>query len=241
MAKGFKFAGETCVYCAKQPATMPDHVFAPKFFVVTQRDDLPQVPACGQCNAEKANLEHHLTAVLLNGGHHAHTSENSGVRRNGSGNGRASQTSVSCEPKKLSALFNMIAKGLAWHHWHVLTDQNAGTWSGILNTDGGGTFDTLLGWNTRARVDESLGDGTFEYIGAQATDNPAMSVWIFSIYDGAPLAEDPEAPNEEVSKIGVLIASKKMIRQFDAAFGGRPTPVALFGRVLLQARTWLAS
>ena len=66
-----KFAGELCVYCNSSPAVVPDHVFAREFFLVNQRDKLPQVPACDKCNNEKSHLEHYLTALLPFGGSHA--------------------------------------------------------------------------------------------------------------------------------------------------------------------------
>jgi len=51
-----KFAGELCVYCNSRPAVVPDHVFARKFFLLNKRGNLPQVPACDQCNNEKSRL-----------------------------------------------------------------------------------------------------------------------------------------------------------------------------------------
>jgi|SRR6516165_636442 hypothetical protein len=66
-----QFAGQLCVYCNSNPAVVPDHVFAREFFLVNQRDNLPQVPACDKCNNEKSRLEHHLTALLPFGGSHA--------------------------------------------------------------------------------------------------------------------------------------------------------------------------
>ena len=43
---------------------MGDHVIARGFFLPSERGELPQVPACKQCNNEKSRIEHHLTTVL---------------------------------------------------------------------------------------------------------------------------------------------------------------------------------
>jgi 5-methylcytosine-specific restriction endonuclease McrA len=76
MAKRFKFASETCAYCATQPATTADHVFSREFFLVKRRANLPQVPACNSCNNAKSRLEHYLTAALPFGGRHTDSTEN---------------------------------------------------------------------------------------------------------------------------------------------------------------------
>src|SRR5260370_474966 len=76
MSRRFKFAGETCVYCAAKPATVPDHIFARAFFLVPGRDNLPQAPACEQCNGDKAKLEYYLASVLPFGGRDQDASEN---------------------------------------------------------------------------------------------------------------------------------------------------------------------
>jgi hypothetical protein len=65
-----KFASELCVYCNSKPSAAPDHVFAREFFLVGQRANLPQVPACVDRNNTKSRLEHHLTASLPFGGRH---------------------------------------------------------------------------------------------------------------------------------------------------------------------------
>jgi hypothetical protein len=218
MAKKSKV--ETCVYCAKRPAAAPDHVFARKFFVVAERDNLPQVPACSRCSAEKADLEQHLTAVILGG-----SRANGRGAKNGS-NGHASQ--IPFDPEKLNALFHMIAKGLAWYHWHVSIDGGARAWSGILNAKGEEVFDLLQSGNARTRVDESLGNGTVMYVGAQG-ESPSTCVWSFSIYGG-----DGSDAQEVVSKIGVLIGSREIIKQFETMLYGGTVRRWLAGFIGLQ-------
>ncbi len=60
-----RYRGKRCVYCGRDGAAdTGDHVIARGFFLPSERDQLPQVPACNQCNNEKSRIEHHLLTVL---------------------------------------------------------------------------------------------------------------------------------------------------------------------------------
>ena len=59
-----KYKGKLCAYCTNKAAEAGDHVFSREFFLVEDRDDLPQAPICDSCNNAKSKLEHYLTAVL---------------------------------------------------------------------------------------------------------------------------------------------------------------------------------
>ena len=60
------------------------------------------------------------------------------------------------------------------------------------------------------------GGGTLNYEGA-ASDNPSTTIWMFSVYGGGRLSGDPDAPHEEVSKVGALTGSKR----FMTSLGGK--------------------
>jgi hypothetical protein len=61
--------GKTCAYRAAAAASETgDHVVAREFVPVRYRSQIPVVPACSRCNAEKGNLEHYLTSVLPSAG-----------------------------------------------------------------------------------------------------------------------------------------------------------------------------
>jgi hypothetical protein len=218
MGKTFKFAGETCVYCAKRPATAADHIFAPGFFAAARRGNLPQVPACDECGEEKAELEHDLAAVFASGGGHAEAQKNGRSPRELSAavtrSESAPQAVVAIKPEKLNTLFKMIAKALVWRHWHILPDRKTPVWGGLLDAKGEEIFDRLLEGNARSRVEEDLDVGTVSYIGARG-EHPSTSVWIFTIDGGLRLGGNRKAPQELVSKVGVLIASQSIMRQFE--------------------------
>ena len=67
---GKKHKGKPCAYCFERLSETADHVFARNFFLPSARANLPQVPACSLCNAQKSALEHYLTSVLPFGGRH---------------------------------------------------------------------------------------------------------------------------------------------------------------------------
>jgi hypothetical protein len=234
-----KLKNTICVYCATRPATTEDHVFARSFFLVARRGNLPKVPACEQCNKAKSDLEHYLATVLPFGGRHVDAAANlqgSAPRRlaknqalhrklaAGMSPGWTQEAGVyrptstlPFEPENLAELFGFIARALAWHHWRALI-RPTDVWVGGLNSTGEG----LLGlWMAQAttRVIGDFGNGTFSYEGVQASDNPAMTIWIFSVYGGLRLSGDPDAPHEEASKIGAVTGSKRFMDQFRETIG----------------------
>ncbi len=71
-----KLKGMKCAYCAENTSTTGDHIFAREFFLKEDRDNLPQGPACKECNSRKAALEHYLITVLPLGGRHPRAKEN---------------------------------------------------------------------------------------------------------------------------------------------------------------------
>src|SRR5271169_6420276 len=138
----YLFRGQTCVYCLREASTPTgDHVFARKFFLVSQRDQLLKVPACLSCGNIKSRLEGYLTAVLPFGGMHptaaqtlrdaeGRLTKNSRLRRE-----LATQSStvwsevlpgisvpmsaVPFDSLRLHDWFAFVARGLMWHHWQI--------------------------------------------------------------------------------------------------------------------------
>ncbi len=61
----------------------------------------------------------------------------------------------------MNELFALIAKGLAWHHWHVLLGPGYSAIAMVVTNSGAESFDRLLfGRNARDRVAENLGEDT---------------------------------------------------------------------------------
>jgi hypothetical protein len=134
-----RFGGMVCVYCSDRPAFTGDHIFARGFFVERARGNLPQAPTCEPCNSRKADLERYLSTVLPFGALHADAHENlvALVPRRLAGNLRLANElaagrrpiwrqapdvlylgmTIPVDPQQITALFALVARGLAWFHW----------------------------------------------------------------------------------------------------------------------------
>jgi hypothetical protein len=227
-----KFAGETCAYCCLQPSASDDHVFARKFFVEAQRKDLVQVPACDACNGDKAQIESEMMVVLGFAGRHPDATENlsgrGAHRLANKANARIARDlqagtsrpwvveggvvrrglSVPVDWGKVMMLFGFIARGLAWHHFDKLQLGSDCSVS-IVELVGrdGHVFRQFLNLNALRRVDHDVGQGTFYYRGAQAADNPTITVWEFSIYGGIHTAKSGGGAHN----IGVMTGPKRIV------------------------------
>ena len=65
-----KLKDKLCAYCGINLSTSADHVFSRSLFCDPEIVNIPQVPACFDCNNEKSRLEHILSTILPFGGRH---------------------------------------------------------------------------------------------------------------------------------------------------------------------------
>jgi hypothetical protein len=209
-----QFRGKTCVYCAGERASSTgDHVFAREFFPVDRRGDLPKVAACAPCNNAKSKLEHYLTTVLPFGGRLEVSSQilNEMVPRRLAKNAKLHQKlaaeqgsllinrrgfveramALPIESNQLQGLFRLITRGLVAHHWDTIVPASYSVGAGLLTAAGEEIVGPMLHKSGRARVNGSVGGGVFEYAGVQAVDDPALTVWCFTVYGGVTLGGDP--------------------------------------------------
>ena len=185
-----------------------------KFFSGEAQGESPQVPSCEQCNREKSELEHYLTAVLPFAARHADAlpiyklwclhglhGKSKLVRQLDAGMSKVwsrepsgivvPTSAIPFDGEKLEKLFALIVKGLMWHHWKVLLGKDCNISVMTPGTMQKNIFDELQQKNARARLNENLGEGTIIYKAAQGTTNPIISVWEFIIYGGARLTDAP--------------------------------------------------
>ena len=157
-----KFKGKICVYCGVEGISeTADHVIAREFMPVAHRDSIPKVAACGPCNNAKSQLEHYLVAVLPFGSRHPTASVmlDTEVPRRLAGNRRLhsdlaaghqeawltengiTQRTITLpfHGEKLDALFALMTRGLAAHHFGVVIPK-----------------DYFIGAGTLGRVDKRL-------------------------------------------------------------------------------------
>lgn len=105
--------------------------------------------------------------------------------------------------ERLLNLFKWITRGLLWFHWQVrLTDAHDVTVL-TLTQAGEEIFDRQFALNAANRVRRDLKNGTFWYEGAQAGDDPTVTIWRFSVFGGVQFG-DPDVPGEIASRIGVM-------------------------------------
>lgn len=239
-----KFKGKLCVYCAKRPSSVGEHVFARQFFLPEHRPNLPKVPACPRCNVEKSKLEHYLCAVLPFGGCHESSNENlsslvpkrlenniilhrllntgkSTVWINEGGIYQPTMA-IPFDSEAMVALFVFIAKGLLWFHWNTYLTEDDFIEVIPLTRYGEQFFEhQFFRLRPRHHITKDLGNGTFFYQGAQGIDLPQISIWRFSMFGGILLGGDPRASNETSSTIGVLTGPKRIRRnaELKAKFG----------------------
>lgn len=202
-----RFKDETCVFCGKAAADTSDHVLARKFFLVSRRADLPQVPACRRCNGLKAELENYLMMVLPFGAKHPDAVKNLETlvadRLNHPSNAklrlrlrkefeRSGGKSIGIDSTRLEKLFAMIARGLAWQHYGVRLGNGFSSIATYFSPAGETLFARMLS-NGRNPVADDLGDGTFAYEGAQG-DYPEQTIWRFRFYGGVEVGGDPKVP-----------------------------------------------
>jgi hypothetical protein len=236
LASSKRFKNKPCVYCGDVGNT-GDHIFAREFFPVKNRANLPQVPACANCNGLKSALEHYVLSVLPFGGSHSASSailRDSIPRRlsnnhklhlqlaegrrdvlvNQNGVVRPSIT-IPIETEKLVSLMAYITRGLIAYHWKTIIPPDHFVEAGYLHPDGARLFEHMMMRRSRAEIRGDLGNGLVLYQGVQAIDDENLTMWRFRLYGGISVGGDPEHPEIAVS---TLFASTSRIRfaAFDA-------------------------
>lgn len=229
MGKGFK--GKTCVYCAAEGASATaDHIFARQFFPKKRRGGLPMVPACQVCNSAKSVLEHYLTAVLPFAGRHQDASDiltsdvpgrlnrNQRLYRELSAGftpivvlegGQPVETyAIPIQSEKYVELFRYVARGLTAFHWGTVIPSNYAVDAFLLNPFYEPHFQSLFRLDARRRINGRVGGDTFLYQGAQAHDDPALTIWRFRAFGGIVTAGDDHHP--EPAEHTVWVTSGQM-------------------------------
>lgn len=227
-----RFKRKLCVYCCDRLSVTGDHLFAREFFVDAARPNLPQVPACDQCNNEKSRLEHYLTTVLPFGGRHADAHEAleglvpgrlaknlrlARVLSAGQGHVWHMENQVirramvvPIDAAQATALFAFIARGLAWLHFSTYLLPEHSSNAIFLSRAGEDYFARLFAMNAANRVHQDLGRGTISYVGAQAVDSPQLTIWRLEFYGGMALSGDPALPGQVATAIGAVTGPRRL-------------------------------
>lgn len=227
-----KFKGKTCVYCGAV-STEPDHVFAREFFLMADRDALPKVPACRDCNRRKSYLEHYVVSVAPFGARHASAKENletlvpkrlarnAPLHRSLAAHQNRFWADAECglvvphmtlpvDHECLSELFVFVAKGLLWHHWQVRLSETDSVSVTMLTATGERFFnERFFNVPVGKRVSQDLGKGTIRYDGVQAVDLPQVSVWRVRMFGGVQLADSARGATS--STVGLITGPGEVV------------------------------
>lgn len=198
--------GSLCAYCGERPATAEDHVIGRNFFPIHLRSNLPKVPACSDCNGRKSNYERYAMAVFPFGSkHHAaqemlRTKVKCRLEKDQELLRQLQQSQkdvtvvnldgstdttfcIQFDHEQTFNLFDMIIRGLLWHHWHSslpssyvirlfwLTDHRLGLFRRFI-----------LSLSPDQFQDVSLANGTFWYQFTRNPDDLFFTAWILGIY-----------------------------------------------------------
>lgn len=220
-----QYKNKRCVYCGRDGASdTGDHVIARGFFLPSERANLPQVPACRQCNNEKSRLEHHLLTVLPFGARHtaasrtldelvpARLEKNARLHRDllGAWNRQwrgeyaprwTPNMTLPLDSRLVARLCEYMMIGLAWHHWQADLAAPNQVRASFFHPHGHATLESAFAnpqWGER--LDANLGGGTFVYRAAQDPGAPSRTLWRFSIY-GMVMAGVPGQPGVQAEAI----------------------------------------
>jgi len=222
-----KYKGITCVYCNVRLSDTADHVFSREFFLPTDRDNHPKVPACSICNQEKSKLEYYLTTILPFAGRHLVAKTNlekmvpnrlanndklrkllsQGMRRiwvNEKDGLILPVSSIPLDTHKIEKYFSLVAKGLVWHYWKTLLTSEHFIEVRFLTKWGEDVFENqFFSIENVNHVAENLGNGTVVYKGIQEIGIPEMTAWRLFFYGGMSLLDELDV-KESSSSIGLI-------------------------------------
>ena len=90
----------------------------------------------------------------------------------------------------MEELFAMIAKALAFRRFDIRLENGYSAIASLFTNEGEAFFQQMLASGS-THVSGDLGAGTFTYEGAQAKDDPQLTMWRFRIYGGVDFGGDP--------------------------------------------------
>jgi hypothetical protein len=203
-------------------------VFAREFFLASHRSNTPKVPACSACNGRKSILEHYAATVLPFGARHPAALTNlqtmvpKRLARNAPLSARIREGMhqvlmrhpdglvvptgvVPIDSDRIEELFDLIGRGLLWHHFGALLGVRDVVTVTLLNGGGERFFEEQFFAPCRGKVLTcNLGEDTVIYQGLQASDCPQGSVWRIRLYGGLQLASSAGGVDSVASTIGVI-------------------------------------
>lgn len=238
MAGSKKFRDKLCVYCRDKNSTTADHVFPREFFQISERDLLPKVPSCSECNNKKSQIEHYLTAVLPFGATHPNAkkalsvdtakrlSKNKKLHRelqetfkqhliNDLEEGAKNAQVISIDPEKIHDFCAYVGLGLLWHHWKIYLPINCSYRVFTPSEYGLEFINNLFNLTTELRVHEKLGNETIQYKGIASEISDGISVWAIQLLGGITVADNEFSHVFKNSFVAVITGSEERLEKLE--------------------------
>jgi hypothetical protein len=246
------YVGKTCPYCRVPGSTTTrDHVVARKFFLIKDRGNLPIVPACGDCNGRKAELEHYALELMPLASRHpdarhynekhlgprlaknqklqaqlvAHTD---GTWEQHPSGLLVPARSIKIDMAKVSALFAMVMSGLYSFHFREVLDPD---WHVDVAMIDPNHEDKVISAMMRyfqppsALIEGDLGRGTFVYRGLRSREAPALSLWQFTLFGRMQFGGVPQYPGRPFSKLSAVTRPRpEAVARFKESLPERSPP-----------------
>jgi hypothetical protein len=249
-----KYTGKACAYICpgcQGVSKTADHVVAREFFLIRDRQNLPIVPACGNCNGLKSKLERYALTVLPLGSRHCQANAYSKanierrLRRHPALRNRLvvhhseiwerqsngmlmPMMSLGIDAEQIQALFGLIVKGLFMFHWSEPLGEKWDPDVAIIRPDGErAVFSEILakmGSNLEI-VQDNLGRGTFQYVGVRGANLKWFSLWQLTVFGGLQFG-NAGAPNQGFTKLFAVTRPDISRAPFTSEQAGLPTGAA---------------
>lgn len=129
---------------------------------------------------------------------------------------------IPVDPQQITALFALVARGLAWFHWKTYLAPEHDADALMLTPFGQQYFDRLFAMNSRDWVQQDLGNGAVTCRGVQAVDTPQLTLWRVTFYGGLLFAGDPAAPAETTREIAAFTGPRRLVAMLSQRAAGDP-------------------
>lgn len=240
MAGSKKYRGKQCAYCGVDGISRDaEHVLARSFFLDEDKIDLPIVPSCRKCNAEKERIEDYVLMAFSLGNRHVDAKKfteahfhkrakkrqkllNSLLRtsrnvfeRQESGIVLPTRT-IDIDTPRILRFFELVARGLYFHHRGVAMPAATRCTTRLFKDDDAAVYTEQtrqgFGPNTQA-VNENIGRGNIQYGALISNDIEGASYWIMSLMGGIVFGSDGAGAGMGYRNIHVLTAPEAIVAQ----------------------------
>lgn len=189
-----------------------DHVFPREIFQPNQRNMLPKVPSCIDCNNEKSIIEQYLLSVLPFGATHANAKKaltvdtKKRLEKNQKLHRKLKEDfghtyilnqdkvierrlKINFDGDILHQFIGFVGRGLLWHHWEKLLPLSCSFRVFTPSATGISFISNLFNLSSNLRVEVQLGDYTVRYKGVMSETDEGVSIWAIQLLGGVTVSD----------------------------------------------------